>query len=81
MIKRGQIIFSFSPTSGQFKFVVTHDGSKLGPGSYFGEFLLHTLRTSSHSYTFIADLAKGTKLKNFLVETREDSTLGFIHAL
>jgi hypothetical protein len=80
-VKHGQIIFSFSPNSGQFKFVVT-DGSKLGPGSYFGEYLLHTLRASSHfSYTFIADLAKGTKLKNFLVETREDSALSFIHAL
>ncbi len=81
MIKH-QIIFSFSPNSGQFKFVVTHDGSKVGPGSYFGEVLLHTLRASSHySYTFIADLAKGSKLKNFLVETHEDGALSFILAL
>ena len=79
--KHGQIIFSFSPNSRQFHFVVTN-GSKLGAGSYFGQFLLHTLRASSHfSYTFIADLAKGTKLKNFHVETREDSALSFIHAL
>jgi len=78
--KHGQIIFYFSPNSRQFNFVVTN-GSKVGPGSYFGQVLLHTLRASSHSYTFIADLAKGTKLKNFLVETREDSALGFIHAL
>ena len=61
--KHGQIIFAFSPNSRQFNFVVTN-GSKLGAGSYFGQFLLHTLRASSHSYTFMTDDDEEIPLEN-----------------
>jgi len=60
-VKHGTIRFSFNPNKGQFNFVVSD-----------GEYPLHTIHSSSHSYIFIADLAKGTKLKNFLVQTKEE---------
>ena len=69
-VKHGTIRFSFNPNKGQFNFVVSD-----------GEYPLHTIHSSSHSYIFIADLAKGTKLKNFLVQTKEESAIVFVKFL
>jgi hypothetical protein len=41
-------------------------------------FVLHTLTDTSHPYVFIADLGKGTKLKNFRVQTSEESAFVFV---
>jgi hypothetical protein len=69
-VKHGQIRFSFNPNSKQFNFVVAD-----------GQYPLHTFTGSSHPYTFIADLSKGTKLKNFLVQSKEESAFVLVKFL
>ncbi len=59
----GKIRFSFNSKTKEFSFQTDHGSS----------YLLHTLLDTSQPYVFVADLGKGTKLKNFLVQTSEES--------
>ena len=59
----GKIQFTFNSTSKEFNFRVNDESV----------YLLHTLLDTSQPYVFVADLGKGTKLKNFLVQTSEES--------
>jgi hypothetical protein len=40
-----------------------------------GKYSLFSLKYSDHPYSLVADFAKGTKLKNFLVQTEEECAL------
>jgi hypothetical protein len=63
----GKIRFTFNSKTKEFRFHVD-DGS----------YILYTLFDTSDPYVFVADLGKGTKLQNFLVQTHEESSFVFV---
>ena len=40
-----------------------------------GKYPIHDLAGTDHPYTFVADLGKGSKLRNFLVQSREEGAV------
>jgi hypothetical protein len=56
--------FFFDATTKMFEFQVSD-----------GKYSLFSLKYSDHPYSLVADFAKGTKLKNFLVQTEEECAL------
>jgi hypothetical protein len=66
----GNIRLAFSAHSKKLFFVVAD-----------GKYPIHDLAGTDHPYTIVADLAKGSKLQNFLVQSREEGAVITICAL
>ena len=60
----GNIRLAFSAHSKKLFFVVAD-----------GKYPIHDLAGTDHPYTIVADLAKGSKLQNFLVQSREEGAV------